>query len=87
MYKFLIRVGVSIICVLVIFVGLDYMISLGLQHTPKNHLETMNVVMHDVCNNDILILGNSRGACGYNPYYLDKVMYLHSKYLYYMVYL
>lgn len=79
MYKFLIRVIVGITCVMAVFIGLDYMISLGLQHTPKNHLETMNVVMHDICNNDILILGNSRGACGYNPYYLDSILGCNSR--------
>ena len=46
---------------------------------PKNHLETLNTIMHDTLNNDILILGNSRGACAYNPLYIDSVLCSNSR--------
>ena len=35
--------------------------------------------MHDTLNHDVLILGNSRGATAYHPYYLDSVLGCNSR--------
>lgn len=55
------------------------MVSQGLRYTPKNHLETMNIVMHDTPQNDVLILGTSRGANAYDTHILDSILQCDSR--------
>lgn len=79
MKKFLIRLILFLSVVYIIALLLDIIVSKGLQHTPKNHLETLNAIMNDTLNNDVLILGNSRGATAYNPFYLDSILGCNSR--------
>jgi len=74
MKKFLINTAIFLIIILVLATVVDVVVSLGLRHTEKNHLQTMNVVMHETPNNDVLILGNSRAANGYDTYLLDSIL-------------
>lgn len=59
---------------LAILTIIDVMASAGLRKTNKNHLDTFNKVMNDTLDADILIMGNSRGGCSYNPYYFDSIL-------------
>ena len=79
MKKFLQRLIFFIIVAYLVAIVIDIITSKGLQRVPKNHLETLNTIMHDTLNNDILILGNSRGACAYNPLYMDSVLCSNSR--------
>jgi len=74
MKKFFRNIAIFGVVILGLATIVDMMVTHGLRHTPKNHLETMNIVMHDTPENDILILGNSRGANGYNPYIIDSIL-------------
>ena len=79
MKKFLLRLMLFVVVAYLLATIMDIITSRGLQCVPKNHLETLNTIMHDTLNNDILILGNSRGACAYNPLYLDSVLCCNSR--------
>lgn len=74
MRKFIVHIVVFLLIILALATLVDILVSQGLRHTPKNHLETMNMVMHDSPKYDVLILGNSRGANGYDPYILDSIL-------------
>lgn len=79
MKKFLLRLILFIIVAYLVAIIIDIITSKGLQRVPKNHLETLNTIMHDTLNNDVLILGNSRGTCAYNPLYLDSILSCNSR--------
>lgn len=74
MKKFLINITIFVVCILVLATIIDMMVSQGLRYTPKNHLETMNIVMHDTPQNDVLILGTSRGANAYDTQIIDSIL-------------
>lgn len=74
MKRFLVRLLLFTVFVYIIALIFDLCTSFGLRQVPKNHLETFNAIMHDTLNHDVLILGNSRGTCHYNPYVLDSIL-------------
>jgi len=74
MIKYLTNITIFCVIILIFAFIVDMLVSQGLRYTPKNHLETMNMVMHDSPNYDVLILGNSRGANGYSTYILDSIL-------------
>lgn len=79
MKKFLKKTTLFLLLILALATITDLIVSQGLRHSPKNHLETMNIVMHDNPGNDVLILGNSRAANGYDPYILDSILGCNSR--------
>ncbi len=79
MRKFLLHITLFAAATLGVFLVIDILASMGLRRTPKNHLETFNTIMNDTLNNDVLILGNSRASCGYDPYCLDSVLGCNSR--------
>ena len=79
MKNFLSRLFLFLVVLYILSILLDLMVSKGLQSVPKNHLEILNTIMHDTLNNDILILGNSRGANAYHPFYLDSILDCNSR--------
>lgn len=79
MKTFLIRLTIFGVAILILATIIDLMVSQGLRHTPKNHLETMNIVMHDKPQNDVLILGTSRGANAYDTHILDSILDCNSR--------
>lgn len=79
MKRFLIRLLLFSVFIYIIALIFDRFISFGLQRVPKNHLETFNAIMYDTLNHDVLILGNSRGATAYHPYYLDSILECNSR--------
>ncbi len=56
----------------------DYMISKGLSRTQRGHFHTMNALMNDSLNADLIILGNSRAQQEYNTFILDSILCLNS---------
>lgn len=74
MKGFLLHNAKFILSIAILAFVADMLVSQGLRYTPKNHLATMNRVMHDVNNYDMLFLGNSRCACGYDPAIFDSII-------------
>ena len=52
----------------------DLAISKGLTKTERGHFYTMNKLMNDTINADIIVLGNSRASCSYQPEVLDSIL-------------
>ena len=57
----------------------DYIISTGLKRTERGHFYTMNKLMNDTINADVVILGNSRAAFSYHPTVLDTILEVDSR--------
>jgi hypothetical protein len=53
---------------------IDFLISTGLKKTEKNHFYMFNKLMNDTINADVLISGNSRTCCSYNPFIIDSIL-------------
>ena len=57
----------------------DLGVSCGLRRTERGHFYTMNALMHKRMDADIVILGNSRAAGSYHPFYLDSILHVNSR--------
>ena len=57
----------------------DVLISLGLRQTERHHFYTMNKLMNDSINADVVILGNSRAGGSYHPIILDTILDVDSR--------
>ena len=74
MKKFLINIVIFSSIILSIATMMDFVVSEGLRKTERGHFYTMNAIMTDSINADIVILGNSRATCSYNPIVLDTIL-------------
>ena len=74
MKRFLINILGFVIVIMVLAIVSDYMISTGLKRTERGHFYTMNKLMNDRIDTDVVILGNSRAACSYQPTVLDTIL-------------
>ena len=74
MKRFLINIVGFVIVIMMLAVVSDYMISTGLKRTERGHFYTMNKLMNDRIDADVVILGNSRAACSYHPSVLDTIL-------------
>ena len=63
MKRYLINISLFFILVILVAVVSDYLVSAGLKKTERGHFYTMNALMNDTLNADVVILGNSRAAC------------------------
>lgn len=79
MKKFLIHIALFALLIIGIAFLTDVLVSKGLQKTEKNHAYTFNKLMNDTINADVLIMGNSRGACSYNTKIIDKELGVNSQ--------
>lgn len=79
MKKFIKNTIVFTIVVLSVAVAADFVISKGLRKTERGHFYTMNTLMNDSINADVVILGNSRVACSYRPSILDSILNVDSR--------
>mgnify|MGYP002625770240 CR=1 FL=1 len=68
-----------IVVILVLAIFMDFAISRGLRRTERGHFYTMNALMNQRLEADVVILGNSRAACSYNPAVLDSVLQVNSR--------
>ena len=74
MKRFLIDIAVFLAILLLLAIVCDYAVSKGLRQTERGHFYTMNALMNDSINADVVILGNSRAACSYHPIVLDSIL-------------
>lgn len=76
---FLKRVG--LFCLMIIGAALfaDFITSKGLQRTQRGHFYTMNALMNQTMDADIVVIGNSRASCSYHPFILDSILTVNSR--------
>ena len=74
MKKFLRNITIFIAVLLLLALVTDYAISNGLKRTERGHFYTMNALMRQKMDADMVILGNSRAAGSYNPALLDSIL-------------
>lgn len=68
---------------IVVIIGIaivsDCMISTGLKRTERGHFYTMNALMNQRLDADLVVLGNSRAAASYNTFILDSALNVNSR--------
>lgn len=57
----------------------DVCVSRGLRKTERGHFYTINALMNQRMDADIVILGNSRAAGSYHPLILDSILHVNSR--------
>ena len=70
---------VFVVVVLLLAVVTDVMVSNGLKRTERGHFYTMNALMNEKMDADIVILGNSRAVGSYNPNVIDTILGVNSR--------
>lgn len=73
--------GILVFTLSVLFVATisDFAISKGLKRTERGHFYTMNALMNQTMDADVVILGNSRATGSYNPAVIDTILHLNSR--------
>lgn len=73
--------GILLFTLSVLFVATisDFAISKGLRRTERGHFYTMNALMNQTMDADVVILGNSRAAGAYNPAIIDTMLHVNSR--------
>lgn len=79
MKRFLRNSAIFALVVVVLAIIADVMISKGLRQTERGHFYTMNALMNQKMDADVVILGNSRASTSYHPYILDTVLGVNSR--------
>lgn len=79
MKRFFINTGVFVAVILVLAMIADVMISSGLRRTERGHFYTMNALMNQKMDADVVILGNSRASTSYHPLILDTILRVNSR--------
>ena len=74
MKRFLINIVGFVVVIVVLAVVSDYMVSTGLKRAERGHFYTMNKLMNDRIDADVVILGNSRASSSYHPSVLDSIL-------------
>ena len=79
MKRFVIHTVAFAAVIVVLAIIADVMISKGLRQTERGHFYTMNALMNQKMDADVVILGNSRASTSYHPYILDTVLGVNSR--------
>lgn len=79
MKRFFTQIAIYAGILLVLAIVFDWMVSTGLKKTERGDFYTMNVLMHDSINADIIMLGSSRVEHGYDPYIIDSILHCNSR--------
>ena len=79
MKKFVIGILAFTLSVLFVATISDFAISKGLKRTERGHFYTMNALMNQTMDADVVILGNSRAAGSYNPAVIDTMLHVNSR--------
>ena len=79
MKKFVIHTVAFTTVILVLALIADIMISKGLRQTERGHFYTMNALMNQKMDADVVILGNSRATVSYNTYTIDSILDVNSR--------
>ena len=78
MRKFVVKCLSFGLLVLSIAIALDYMISMGLRRTDCYRYQVFNDIFKGNLENEVLIMGNSRGFSHFNPRIIDSVCHVNS---------
>ena len=79
MKRFLIHTVVFAAVILALAIVADVMVSSGLRKTERGHFYTMNALMNQKMDADVVILGNSRASTSYHPLILDTILGVNSR--------
>lgn len=79
MRRFVFHTIVFVAVIVVLAIIADVMISKGLRKTERGHFYSMNALMNQKMDADVVILGNSRASCCYNIYVLDTMLHVNSR--------
>ncbi len=79
MIRFLKNLFLFTLLVVISALVIDIMVSNGLRKTQRGHFYTMNALMRESMDADVVILGNSRASCSYNPQILDNALNVNSR--------
>ena len=79
MKKFFQNILLFVGIILLLAVIVDFAVSSGLKRTERGHFFTMNALMNQKMDADVVILGNSRAIGSYNPYILDTMLGVNSR--------
>lgn len=79
MSAFLKRVLAFFLLMAFLAVLADICVSHGLRRTERGHFYTMNALMNQKMDADIVVLGNSRASGSYHPLVLDTVLHVNSR--------
>ena len=73
MKKFLLKILVLAVVVFVLAMGLDRMICSGLIRMDDYRFQDYRAMLEGGMDNDVLIMGNSRGKSHFDPYVIDSI--------------
>ena len=79
MGTFIKKLLLFVIVMMVLAIVTDTCVSSGLRKTERGHFYTMNALMNKKMDADVVIIGNSRTACSYNPLILDTILNVNSR--------
>lgn len=79
MKRFLRNSVIFALVVVVLAIIADVLISQGLRLTERGHFYTMNALMNQRMDADLVILGNSRAMASYEPHILDSLLKVNSR--------
>lgn len=79
MGRFLRNITLLTAAVLLLAIGADWVVSKGLSKTERGHFYTMNALMNQTMDADVVILGNSRASGSYHPCIIDTVLHVDTR--------
>lgn len=79
MKRFFTQIAIYVGILLVLAIAFDLIISAGLRKTERGHFHTMNALMNDSINADVIMLGSSRVQFAYDPHIIDSVLGCNSR--------
>ena len=79
MKKFFQNILLFVAVILLLAIVVDFAVSNGLKRTERGHFFTMNALMNQKMDADVVVLGNSRAVGSYNPYVLDTLLGVNSR--------
>ena len=79
MKRFFTQIAIFVGILMALAIVFDWMISSGLKKTERGHFHTMNALMNDSINADVIMLGSSRVEYAYNPHIIDSVLDCNSR--------
>ena len=78
MKRFLVNIVIFAFVAFITAIVFDYMISTGLRKIERYNFNTINKIMNNNLNADVVILGNSRAQESYHPLVLDTILKIDS---------
>ena len=78
MKKFLVRLGVWLLILVVVAVAVDAMVTTGLRKVDTRKYAVWNDIHKGGIDADLLVVGPSQAWCSYNTYVMDSMLGLNS---------